>query len=68
MLNILKKKNKKKNDITVLKGVPVCYYDFPLIDMKYHAFEDDVNIYMRDADDCRTVARELHLFRGAAKA
>lgn len=48
---------------TALRGVPVFYDDFHLIDMKYHAFADDVNIYMRDADDCRTVAQELRQFQ-----
>lgn len=42
-----------------LRGIPVVYEKFPITTLKYHAYADDVNIYLGTQTDYDTTATEL---------
>ncbi|SGZ49794.1 CIC11C00000003426 [Sungouiella intermedia] len=51
-----------------LIGIPIEYDPLQITIMKYHAFADDVNIYLGDVRDYATTAAELGLFEKASSS
>lgn len=49
--------------LTALKGIPIMYENLQLEAMRYHAFADDVNIYLNDLTDYGKVHTALDQFQ-----